>query len=242
MFADVTAAFRVRVVGHEAMAVQVAEEELIAIRRRKQAALINGESAVCMTTAKGVRIVVHHSRASGFVEADIGARIASIMGVVGDGLDILVSMRIEVLPGLPLIPTAGYNMVKMRNDAGSDEPLAMLVVIQPPRVTGAFGEDFKLMPQGMVTPHSSIDGNAFVLRRAWFADLAVREDPMAAVKPAVWAPNKAVKRFVSVLAAPAIQQGVGGEVEAGDFWTLIGLVRWIRLIISIFVWNKHQIR
>jgi hypothetical protein len=63
-----------------------------------------------------------------------------------------------VLPGLPLIPSAGDDVVEMRDDAGGDEELAMLVVIEPPGIAGAMREDLKLMPHGMVTPHAGIDG------------------------------------------------------------------------------------
>jgi hypothetical protein len=58
-----------------------------------------------------------------------GPRIACVVCVVGDGLDVLVRVRIEVLPGLPLVTSAGDDVVEMRNDARRDEPLAMLVVI-----------------------------------------------------------------------------------------------------------------
>jgi hypothetical protein len=136
--------------------------------------------------------------------------------VVGDGLDVLVGVRVEVLPGLPLIPPARHDVVEMRDDAGGDEELAMLVVIEPPGIAGAMREDLKLMPHGMVTPHAGIDGLALVIRRARLADAAVREDAMAAIQPAVRAPDEAVERFVRVLGAPAVEEGVGGEVEAGD--------------------------
>jgi hypothetical protein len=69
----------------------------------------------------------------------------------------------------------------------------------------------------MVTPHAGIDGLALVIRRARLADAAVREDAMAAIQPAVRAPDEAVERFVGVLRAPAVEEGVGGEVEAGDW-------------------------
>ena len=72
VFADVGAGVRVGVVRDEAMAVEVAEEELVAIRRREKAALINGEAAVRVTAAEGVGVVVHHACAGRFVEADIG--------------------------------------------------------------------------------------------------------------------------------------------------------------------------
>jgi hypothetical protein len=92
VFADVGAAVRIGVVRDEAMAVEVAEEELVAIRRREEAALVDGEAAVRVTAAEGVGVVVHHACAGGFVEADIGSRIAGVVRVVGDGLDVLVGV------------------------------------------------------------------------------------------------------------------------------------------------------
>jgi hypothetical protein len=54
VFADVGAGVRVGVVRDEAMAVEVAEEELVAIRRREEAALINGEAAVRVAAAEAL--------------------------------------------------------------------------------------------------------------------------------------------------------------------------------------------
>ena len=216
VFADVGAGVRVGVVRDEAMAVEVAEEELVAIRRREEAALVDGEAAVRVTAAERVGVVVHHACAGRFVEGDIGSRIAGVVRVVGDGLDVFVSVRVEVLPGLPLIPSAGDDVVEMRNDARGDEPLAMLVVIEPPRVAGAMREDLELMPHGMETPHAGIDGLALVIRRARLTDAAVREDAMAAIQPAVRAPDEAVERFVGVLGAPAVEEDVGFE---GESWS-----------------------
>ena len=242
VFADVGAGVRVGVVRDEAMAVEVAEEELVAIRRREEAALVDGEAAVRVTAAERVGVVVHHACAGRFVEADIGSRIAGVVRVVGDGLDVFIGVRVEVLPGLSVVSPTGDDVVEMRNDARGDEPLAMLVVIEPPRVAGAMREDLELMPHGMVTPHAGIDGLALVIRRARLADAAVREDAMAAIQPAVRAPDEAVESFVRVLRAPAVEEGVGGEIEAGDFRAQIGRIRRIGLIIPILVWNKHQIR
>jgi hypothetical protein len=69
---DVGAAMDIRVIRHQTMPVQIAEEELIAIRRREKVALINGEPAVRVTAAEGVGVVVHDARAGRFVEGDIG--------------------------------------------------------------------------------------------------------------------------------------------------------------------------
>jgi len=49
------------------------------------------------------------------------------------------------------------------------------------------------MPHGMITPHAGIDGLALGIRRAGLADAAVREDAMAAVKPAVGAQMKLLR-------------------------------------------------
>jgi hypothetical protein len=109
--------------------------------------------------------------------------------VVGDGLDVLVGVGIEVLPRLPLIAPPRHDVVEMRDDASSHKELAILVVIEPPRVAGPMREDLKLMPHRMVTPHPGIDGLALVIRRAWLADEAVREDAVAAVKASRPAPK-----------------------------------------------------
>ena len=126
------------------------------------------------------------------------------MRVVGYGLDVLIGVGVEVLPGLPVIPPAGDDVVEVRYDARGDEPLAMLVVIETPGIAGAMREDLKLMAHRMIAPDTGIDGLAMVIGGAGLANAAVREDAVAAVEPAVWAPNEAVERFVGILGAPAV--------------------------------------
>ena len=242
MFANVAAAFHVGVVRDEAMAVQVAEEELIPIRRREEAALVDGEAAVRVTAAEGVSVAVHHTCAGGFVEGDIGARIASVVRVVGDGLDVVIGVGIEVLTGLPLIPPAGDDVIQMRDDAGGDEELAMLIVIEPPRVAGALGEDFKRVPHRVIAPHAGIDGNALGIRRARLTDAAVREDAVAAVKPAVRAPDERVQRLVRVLGAPAVEEDFRTESDTRNLVSQPSIQdERIRMIVFVFIRDKHQI-
>ena len=216
VFADVGAAFGVGVVGDEAMAVEVAEEELVAVGGGEEVALVDGEAAVGVAAAEGVGVVVGEAGAGGFVEVDVGAQAAGVVGVVGDGLDVFVGVRVEVLAGLALVAAAGDDVVEVGDDAGGDEPFAMLVVVEAPGVAGAVGEDFEFVADGVVAPDAGVEGLAFGVGGAGFADAAVGEDAVATVEPAVGAPDEGVEGFVGVLGAPAVEEGVGLKREAGD--------------------------
>src|SRR5206468_2259646 len=57
----------------------------------------------------------------------------------------------------------------------------------------------------MIAPDAGVDGSALLFRRARLADERVREDAVAAVQPAIGAPDEGVERLVRVLVAPAIE-------------------------------------
>src|SRR5437667_2403993 len=116
----------------------------------------------------------------------------------------------------------------MRNDAGLDETLAVLIEIYAPGIAGAFPEDLENVFGGMIAPYAGIDTGALLVGRAGFADVRVREHTMAAVEPAIRTPGEGAERFVGVLVSPAVEQNPGRP----------GGLR----LVPILNGNKHQIR
>ena len=88
--------------------------------------------------------------ASGGIRAAVAAvRVGTqVMPVVGDGLDVVVGIGIEMLARLPLVPAPLDHVVKMRDDAGGDDHLAAGVEVDPPGVAGAVGEDLENVTSG----------------------------------------------------------------------------------------------
>src|SRR5947209_8202535 len=111
--------------------------------------------------------------------------VAGVVAVVGDRLDVVVGVGVEMLAGLPLVASAGNDVKDVRDDAGGGEEISILVVVEAPRVARAVGEDFELVANRMIAPDAGVERHPLVGRRARLADLAVREDAVAAVEPAV---------------------------------------------------------
>src|SRR5947208_364587 len=111
-----------------------------------------------------------------------------------------------MLPRLALVAAALDDVEAVRDDAGLDERLAVLVEVEAPWIAGAVGEHLELVLGRMVTPDARVDRHAVLLGHSRLADLRVCEDTVAAVEPAVRAPGERVERFVRVLVAPAIQE------------------------------------
>ena len=179
-------------------AMNVVHEELAAIFFGPIVALINHQAGVRMAAARG----------AGAAVAGVRPLIAGPMNMIGNGFDVVVNVRIEMRAGLALVTAALNHVEQMRNDAGFDDALAVLVEIDAPRIAGAFGKQFEHMLGRMITPDAGVDARAFAVRRAGLADVRMREHAVAAIKPAVRSPGESVQRFVRVLISPTIEQNL----------------------------------
>ena len=72
-------------------------------------------------------------------------RRAKVMQVIGDRDDVAIGVRVEVLSALSLVPRALDDVIQVRNHAGRDECLAVVVEVDTPRIARAVGEHFELM-------------------------------------------------------------------------------------------------
>ena len=140
---------------------------------------------------------------------------ADVVAVVGDRLDVVVGVRVEVRPGLPLVPAALDHVVEVRDHAGGEEGLAVLVEVDAPGVARAVGEDLELVLRRVIAPDPGVDRDAVLVGRAGLADLRVGEDAVAAVEPAVGAPGERVQGLVRVLRSPSRRAGPAAGRRAG---------------------------
>ena len=157
--------------------------------------LRDAQARVCVAAARRVAAVVAAVR-----------RGAEEMTVIGDGLDVVVGVRVEMLPGLPLVARALDDVEEVRNHARLGKEIAVRIPINPPRIARAVREHLEFLPLRLVAPHARIDLHAILVRRTRLAHGAVREDAVAAVEPAVRPPLKSVQRLMRVVSAPSIQQ------------------------------------
>ena len=131
---------------------------------------------------------------------------AGVVRVVGDGLDVVVGERIEMLASLTLVTGAGEDVVKVRDDAGRVEELAVCVVVEPPRIARTLGEDLEDVAGRVIAPDAGVDLLALGFGRTRLADDGVREHAVVTVEPAVRTPDEAIERLVRVMEAPAVEQ------------------------------------
>ena len=115
----------------------------------------------------------------------------------------------------------------MGDDAGGDDHLAARVEVDSPRVAGAVGEDLEDMPGRMIAPDAGIDRRAQCVLGAGLADAGVGEDAVAAVKPAVGAPDETIERLVGIMLTPAVEQDLG---------------RTIRTVVAVSIGYEQQMR
>ncbi len=117
---------------------------LIAIFRGPTIAQINHRAGVRVTSTSRIGFAVPTMR-----------RRAKIMQVIGDRHDVAVSVGIEMLSTLPLISGSLNDVIQVRNHAGGDECLAVIVEVDAPRIARPVCEHVEFMPCRMVTPDRS---------------------------------------------------------------------------------------
>ena len=200
MMADVTATFRLDLIGDEAMAVKVTEDEHTLIRGGEVITIVDRQARVRMAAADAVG-------AFGDLRDDrlMDAR-AGVVRVVGDRLDVVVGEGIEVLAGLTLVAGGRKDMIEVRDHAGRIEELAPRIEIEAPGIARAFGEDLEDVAGRVEAPDSGVDLHALLVGRTRLADDRVREHAVVTVEPAIRTPDKAVERLVRVVEAPAVEQ------------------------------------
>ncbi len=77
--------------------------------------------------------------------------------MVGDRLDVVIGVGIEVGPGLPFVPSPLDHLVQVGDHAGGLERLAVLVEVDAPGVARPVGKDLELMLRRMIAPDPGVD-------------------------------------------------------------------------------------
>src|SRR5438552_10987532 len=211
MMADEAGAFALGDIHVNARAVNVVHEYLAAVFFRPTVALINHQARMSMAAAHGIGTAI----------GGVRALAAGVMKMIGNGFDIVEDVWIEVLAALPFVASALDHVPQMRNDAGFDETLSMLVEIDAPGIARAFGEELKDAPGRMETPNAGSYGRALAWRSPRFANVGMREHSMTAIEPAIWSPAKSIQSLVGILIAPAVEQylrraGWFGRIAVGN--------------------------
>src|SRR5262245_58853098 len=97
------------------------------------------------------------------------------MPVVRYGLNVAVDVRIEVLPSLALIDSAGDYVPEMGDDAGADQHLSLGVVVDSPRIAEAVSDHLEDVFRRVVTPDAAVDVDALAREQIVRKRIAVLE-------------------------------------------------------------------
>ena len=140
--------------------------------------------------------------------------------VIGDGLDVAVDVRVEMLAALAMVDAAGDDVKEMRDHAGADEELALGVVVDAPRVAEAVGDDLEHVLGRMVAEDPAVDVDAVPFQDVVGERLFVFVEPaltrrlshfrrrriaLESVQPSIGTPVQAVDDLVPVADAPSRQ-------------------------------------
>src|SRR5690348_11452573 len=118
--------------------------------------LRDAEARVCVTAAGCI----------GFTVTGVRPGVAEVVPVIGDRLDIVVSVRVEMRAGLPRIARTLDHMEEVRNHAGLDEKIALLAPVHAPWIARPLGKDLEFLLLRMEPPDARIDLHAILVRGA----------------------------------------------------------------------------
>ncbi len=224
-----------RVVGHH---------EVVAVMRRETRSLPDqhvGEHPVLVDVGHEDPPVLRCGKGIGLIHAR--PAVSGPMAMIGNGLDVAVHVRVEVLPPLALVDPAGNDMPEVRDHTGADEQLPLCVVIDAPGIAEPVGHHLEDVLRRVVAPHAAIDVDSFPLEEILGKGFLVPVQPpfalrlpdfgrgrvaLEAVQPAVGAPVQAVQRLVPVADPPAGQ----ANLDIGD----------VGLVVTVAIRDEEQVR
>src|SRR5688572_28958025 len=111
------------------------------------------------------------------------------MQMVGDGRDslICISAGFPVAPGI--VMSALNHMIKVRVNTRAHEAMTMVIPIDAPRVCRSIGIWFPHVADRMITPHSTIENDALILRSARLPWVRPVGASMSPIQPSVGTPG-----------------------------------------------------
>ncbi len=88
--------------------------------------------------------------------SSMGASVAHPMYMICYGFYIFIYIRIEVVSCLPMVPRALNDMEHMWDDTYCSKRMSVVIKINSPGITGAFGKYLKFLFGRMIPPHTCI--------------------------------------------------------------------------------------
>ena len=122
----------------------------------------------------------------------MGPTVSQPMYMVAYGFNIVIGIRIKMVPCLPLISCPLDYMVEVRNYTDRDKWVTVIVKIDAPWVTAPFGKYFKLMLCWVIAPDPCINFGPLFIRSTGLADIGMGKYALHAVKPTVRAPSQII--------------------------------------------------
>src|SRR5262249_51276656 len=132
-----------------------------------------------------------------------------VEGVIANLVDVAVCVRVERLAGLALVRAAGTDVEQVRNNATTQDELAIgVAVVHAPRIARPVCKNLEVLGLGDVAPDASIQLYLLRIGLVGIGNLGVGEDAVQSVQPAVRSPLKGIERFVRVLAAEPFEENL----------------------------------
>ena len=241
VLADIAGATGDRQVDVHALAMDVSDDQVVAIRGRPARAQVAQHAGVGMAATHGIAapiggvrpgrtgpVHVVGMRADVFVHIGEDALATALIPVLGVALRLVAVVGV-VLAALPEDPSSLDHVEEVRNDAHFGPEVAVLIEVDAPRIAAALGENLESVGRRMVTPDTRIDPLTIVFRGPRLANMGRTKHPVATIEPPIGTPVEGVERLVGVGGVvPAIQQNLR---IAGRFGR-----------IAVGNGNEHQVR
>ena len=112
---------------------------------------------------------------------DARAAVRRPVAMIGDGLDVAVDVRVEVLAALAMVDAAGDHVPEVRDHARADEQLSLRVVVDAPRVAEAVRDDLEHVLRRVVPPDAAVDLDPVALQEVVGKRLLVLVEPAFAL-------------------------------------------------------------
>jgi hypothetical protein len=155
MFGYITRAFTVKIINVNSCSVDTIHEYIPFIFFWPSIATqINHCSGMSMSTSCRCGSKVPSMRTS----------IPYPVNMVCNGLDIVIGIRVKMLPSLSVIAGSLYHMEQMGDYTYSRKGMAIFVEVDSPGITGSLRKNLKLMTYWMVPPIPCIDLLSFFIR------------------------------------------------------------------------------
>src|SRR5690554_4625585 len=98
---------------------------------------------------------------------DPGPAMGGPMSMVGDGFDVFIDIRVEMLSPLPVVNSSWNDMPQVRYYTSGNKQLPLGIIINTPVIAEAMCDHFKTVLDRMVPPDPAVDVYPFGFKQVF---------------------------------------------------------------------------